>query len=176
MMKSAFLIFLLSHVFFTSPQEWHSVLKDSPKKDEDFARTLKTVLSASAVDFASLPRTMESHQYLDTSWDVSMYLPGANEAKLTKNNGASILTETFSFKDEGGLDDLLQKIKASLPDDYVYSLDYDPASHTYDYTFEIDPVSKKKHQGYPSYFHLTGDKEMAFLFMGRSPAWLTDPK
>jgi hypothetical protein len=175
-MKSTFLLLLLSHFFFTTPLEWHSVSADSPKKDEDFSKKLIQVLSAANSDFTSLPRTMESHQYLDTTWDMSKLLPGADEAKLTKNNGASILTVTYSFKEETGLSNLLQKIKASLPEDYVYSVDFDPASHTYDYTFEIDPASKKKHPGYPSYFHLTGDTETAFIFMGRSPAWLSEPK
>ena len=175
-MKSFWLVFLFSNVLFSQAQEWHSVLNDSPRKDEEFSHAMKALLSAAVYDFVTLPRTMESHEYLDTTWDVGAILPGADNAKLTKNNGASILTETFSFTDDAGLDKLLEKIKSSLPDDYVYSLDYDRATETYDYTFDIDPASKKKHIGYPGYIHLTGDKKTAFLFMGRSPSWLTAPK
>ena len=135
-----------------------------------------SILSVAGKDFAPLPKTLESHTYLDTSWDVSLRLPGAREAKLIKSNGAATLTETFSFENEFGLPALLEKIKASLPDDYVYSLDYDSSSHTYDYTFMISPQSKVKHIGYPNYFHLTGDEETVFLFLGRSPAWLINPR
>lgn len=175
-MKSLCFFLLMSNVAFAQTQEWHSVLKDSPKKEEGFNRSMKTILSAAAYDFSTLPRTLQSHEYLDTTWDVGVILPGADDAKLSKNNGASILTETFSFTADTGLARLLEKIKASLPDDYVYSLDYDPATETYDYTFDIDPTSGKKHLGYPGYIHLTGDKKTAFLFLGRSPAWLTAPK
>jgi hypothetical protein len=157
-------------------QHWSSVLQGAPHRDEGFKSAMVDILSAAGHDFATVPKRMESYHYLDTIWDVNMKLPGAKEAKLNKSNGAAILTETFAFTDTTGLDRLLQKIKASLPDDYVYSLDYDPASHTYDYTFEPNPLSKVKHTGYPSYLHMTGDTETVFLFIGLSPSSLINPR
>lgn len=164
----------LSHP--SESQNWISVLKDGPRKDEVFSAKLQTILQAAGKDFSGLPRTMRSATYLDTAWDVDAILPGAHEAKLIKSNGAATLTETFSFETEFGLDALLQRIKASLPDDYVYNLDYDSASHTYDYTFMVSPNSRIRHIGFPNYFHLTGDLETVFLFLGHSPPWLTNPR
>ena len=167
------ILFLMS--FSTQTQHWNSVLKDSPHRDENFSRALIALMSDAGHNFSSVPKKLESYHYLDTLWDVSSKLPGAKEAKLNMSNGSAILTETFAFTDTTGLDKLVQKVKATLPDDYVYSLDFDPASHTYDYTFEPNPMSKVKHIGYPNYFHITGDGETVFLFMGRSPSSLINP-
>jgi hypothetical protein len=166
-MKYGLVIMLMLSAAAGHAQSWSSVLRDGPKKDAAFNKVMSEIL---------LSGTMESYHYLDTTWDVSLKLPGAREAKLSKGNGSIILTVTFSFTTVSGIDDLLQKVKASLPDDYVYNLDYDPASHTYDYTFEINPMSKIRHTGYPNYFHLTGDTENVFLIMGRSPSWLISPR
>jgi hypothetical protein len=175
-MRYGLLIILLLAGRLTDAQNWNSVLKGNPKKDEAFSRAMITIMTSAGHDFKTLPMKLEKYHFLDTTWDVNARLPGCNEATLSKSDGAAILTETFVFTDEKALDQLLQKIKASLPDDYVYNLDYDQDSNTYDYTFEMNPMSKRKHPGYPSYFHLTGDTKTAFVFMGRSPIWLINPR
>ena len=175
-MKSALLFTFLLLAAYGNAQNWNSVLKGNPKKDEAFSKSMITIMSSAGQDFKTLSMKLEKYHFLDTTWDVSTKLPGCKEAKLSKSDGAAILTETFDFAEEKGLDELLQKIKASLPDDYVYNLDYDGDSNTYDYTFEANPMSKRKHLGYPSYFHLTGDTKKAFIFLGRSPSWLINPR
>jgi hypothetical protein len=155
------LLILLSLLFFAvTNSQSQEILKQYPvkkgPKDEIFDKAFSAIIASSIHNFKSLQNDQGIKSVIDTSYDVKFNFKEKNEGRLTCEKNDVSLSIRFAL-DYAGLNTFLNHLMASLPVNFVYTLEYDALAKQSNYTFFSKPGSKTTPSNYPEKIYLTAD-------------------
>lgn len=128
-------------------------------KDKDFIKIFSQITSSYKDNFRTLPKTLNFTNPYDTTYDLLVKFNEVEQATLNYSAGSTVLVESFKYrKDMKDLEKLLATIRGALPDDFIYSCQYDLLSKFIYIDFHQNPESKQIHTGFPEHINVRYDE------------------
>lgn len=136
------------------------ILKQYPvkrgPKDQIFDKAFSAIITSSTHNFKSLQNDNGIKSISDTSYNVKFNFKEQNDGTLICEKGDVNLTIQFALN-YAGLNTFINHLMASLPLNFVYTLEYDALAKQSNYTFFAKPGTKTVPSNYPEKIYLTTD-------------------